>query len=106
MNNKTQGETEEQIIAEEIKKEKIRRAMLASPTCITSEATVAEMDKNGQLTVLDAGTHEWVCVPGEQNIIGGAPASWSYVRVPGQFRYGARKPVSAASTSSGASSRQ
>ena len=25
MNNKTQGETEEQIIAEEIKKEKIRR---------------------------------------------------------------------------------
>jgi hypothetical protein len=31
MNNKTQGETEEQIMAEEIKNEKIRRAMLAGP---------------------------------------------------------------------------
>ena len=70
MNNKTQGETEEQILAEEIKNEKIRRAMLAGPSCITAEATVAEMDSKGQMTVLRPGTNDWVCVPGEQNIIG------------------------------------
>jgi hypothetical protein len=55
---------------EDIKKEKIRRAMLAGPSCVTSEATVAEMDKNGRMTVLRPGTNDWVCVPGEQNIIG------------------------------------
>jgi hypothetical protein len=70
MYNKTRGEAEEQIMAEEIKKEKIRRAMLAGPACITSEATVAEMDKDGQMTVLRPGTNDWVCVPGDQNIIG------------------------------------
>ena len=70
MNNKTQGETKEQILAEEIKNEKIRRAMLAGPSCITTEATVAEMDFKGDLTVLRPGTNDWVCVPGDQNIIG------------------------------------
>ena len=68
--NKTQGETGEQVMAEAIRNEKIRRAMLAGPACITSEATVAEMDQLGQLTVLRAGTNDWVCVPGDQNIIG------------------------------------
>jgi len=70
MGNKAQGGTKEHIMAEEIKTEKIRRAMLAGPSCITSEATVAEMDKNGHMTVLRPGTNDWVCVPGDQNIIG------------------------------------
>ena len=70
MNRKIQGETEEQLMAEAIKNEKIRRAMLSGPSCITSEATVADMDGKGDLTVLRAGTNDWVCVPGEQNIIG------------------------------------
>lgn len=70
MQNKAQSGTKEQIMAEEIKKEKIRRAMLAGPSCITSDATVAEMDKNGHMTVLRPGTNDWVCVPGDQNIIG------------------------------------
>jgi hypothetical protein len=70
MDNKTQGQAEEQIMAEEIKKEKIRRAMLAGPSCITSEATVAEMDKDGHMTVLRSGTNDWICVPGDQNIVG------------------------------------
>ena len=70
MYDKTPSESEEQIMAEEIKKEKIRRAMLAGPSCITSEATVAEMDRDGNLTVLRQGTNDWVCVPGDQNIIG------------------------------------
>ncbi len=70
MYDQTQSESEEQIMAEAIKKEKIRRAMLAGPSCVTSEATVAEMERDGNLTVLRQGTNDWVCVPGDQNIIG------------------------------------
>lgn len=62
----------EQTMAEEIKKEKIRRAMLAGPTSVTAEATVAEMDHQGNLTILRPGKNEWVCVPGDQNIVGRA----------------------------------
>jgi hypothetical protein len=70
MRSKTRAETDEQVMAENIRNEKIRRSMLAGPAGITSEATVAEMDQHGQLTVLRAGTNDWVCVPGEQNVIG------------------------------------
>ena len=70
MYDKTQSASEEQIMAEDIKNEKIRRAMLAGPSGITRDATVAEMDREGNLTVLRAGTNDWVCVPGDQNIIG------------------------------------
>jgi hypothetical protein len=55
---------------EEIQKEKIRRAMLAGPTSISSQATIAEMDREGHMTVLRSGTNGWVCTPGDQNIIG------------------------------------
>ena len=58
--------------AEQIKNEKIRRAMLAGPSCVTSAATVAEMGEGGALIVLRHGTNEWVCVPGDQNIVGAA----------------------------------
>jgi hypothetical protein len=57
-------------MAEEIKKEKIRRAMLAGPSSVTAEAIIAEMDHQGNLTVLRPGTHEWVCIPGDQNVVG------------------------------------
>jgi hypothetical protein len=60
----------EQVMAEAIKQEKIRRATLSGPSCVTSAATVAEVDRDGQLTVLRPGTNDWVCVPGNQNIIG------------------------------------
>jgi hypothetical protein len=70
MGTRTQGETDEQVMAEAIKSEKIRRATLAGPSCVTSEATVAEMARSGDLTVLRPGTNDWVCVPGEQNVIG------------------------------------
>jgi hypothetical protein len=55
---------------EEIKKEKIRRAMLAGPSVITKDATVAEMNRQGEMTILRPGTNDWVCVPGDENIIG------------------------------------
>jgi hypothetical protein len=57
-------------MTDEIKKEKIRRAVLAGPPIVTSEATVAEMDRLGNMTVLRAGTNDWVCIPGDQNIVG------------------------------------
>ena len=57
-------------MAEAIKQGKIRRATLAGPACITRDATVAEMDQEGTLTVLRAVTNDWVCVPGDQNIFG------------------------------------
>ena len=57
-------------MAEEIKKEKIRRAMLAGPSSVTAEATVAEIDHQGNLTVIRPGTNEWVCIPGDQNVVG------------------------------------
>ena len=38
---------DENRIAEELKKEKIRRAMLAGPSSVTAEATIAEMDHQG-----------------------------------------------------------
>jgi hypothetical protein len=58
--------------AQEIVKEKIRRALLAGPDCITKDATVAEMDAQGNSTVLRQGTNRWVCVPGNENIVGAA----------------------------------
>ena len=71
MYDKPQSEAEpHSMLADEIKQEKIRRAMLAGPACITRDATVAEMDPEGNLTMLRAGTNDWVCVPGDQNVIG------------------------------------
>ena len=60
----------EEMKAEEIKKEKIRRAMSAGPSYVTADATVAEMDHQGNLTVLRPGTNDWVCIPGDQNVVG------------------------------------
>src|SRR4029077_7187794 len=62
--------TEGERMTEEIKKEKIRRAMLAGPPEGTADATVGEFDHLGNLTVLRPGTNEWVCVPGDESIIG------------------------------------
>ena len=59
-------------MSDEIVKAKIRRALLSGPGSITREATVAEMDAQGKLTVLRPGTNQWVCVPGNENIIGQA----------------------------------
>src|ERR1700734_1008090 len=47
-----------------ITNEKIRRARLSGPPQITANATVAEMDGAGSLTILSKGTNDWVCCPG------------------------------------------
>jgi hypothetical protein len=43
-------------LAEQLVKAKIRRALLSGPDVITREATVAEMDAQGKMTVLRPGT--------------------------------------------------
>lgn len=53
--------------------EKIRRARLSGPPQVTANATVAEMGAPGQHTVLSKGTNEWICFPGNENIIGDVP---------------------------------
>jgi hypothetical protein len=58
--------------SDEIVNAKIRRALLSGPDSVTKEATVAEMDAQGKMTVLRPGTNHWVCVPGNENIIGQA----------------------------------
>jgi len=71
-------------IADGVVKAKIRRALLSGPDSVSREATVAEMDAQGKLTVLRPGTNRWVCVPGNENIIGEAdmcadPASMQWM---------------------------
>jgi hypothetical protein len=46
-------------ISDEIVTAKIRRALLSGPASITREATVAEMDAQGEMTVLRPGTNQW-----------------------------------------------
>ena len=58
---------------DEIKKEKIRRALLAGPESITREATVVEMEADGTFTVLRQGSNGWTCMPGAEDEIGNVP---------------------------------
>jgi len=62
-------------VNDEVVKEKIRRALLSGPSSVTSEATVIEMDAQGKLVVLRQGTNRWVCMPGNENLIGDVPMS-------------------------------
>ena len=43
---------------------KIRRARLSGPASLTKDATVAEVDAQGKMTVLFQGTNKWICLPG------------------------------------------
>jgi hypothetical protein len=52
---------------------KIARAMRAGPAQITRDATVAEMDHRGNMTVLRQGSNGWVCTPGNENKVGDPP---------------------------------
>ena len=52
---------------------KIRRPLLAGPSVITKDATVAKMGADGKMTVLRQGTNNWICTPGDENKIGDPP---------------------------------
>ena len=58
-----QGNLDEHDLTEEIKKEEIRRAMLAGPSTVTAEASVAEMDHQGNLTFLRHGSNRTPFAP-------------------------------------------
>ena len=60
-------------MADKILAVKIQRAMQAGPPEITKDATVADMDEHGNMTVLRKGTNSWVCMPGDENKIGDPP---------------------------------
>jgi hypothetical protein len=52
---------------------KIARARLSGPSQVTADATVAEMDSNGDLVILAHGTNDWICFPGNENEVGNVP---------------------------------
>ena len=52
---------------------KIARAMHSGPAEITRDATVAEMDHEGTMTVLRKGSNGWICTPGNENKVGDPP---------------------------------
>jgi hypothetical protein len=58
---------------EQIRAVKIARAMRAGPATITERATVAEIDALGRMNVLRKGTNDWVCMPGDEDVVGDPP---------------------------------
>ena len=52
---------------------KIARALRSGPSVITRDATVAEMDHRGTMTVLRQGKNGWICTPGNENRVGDPP---------------------------------
>ena len=59
---------------EQIRAVQIARAMRAGPRTITEHATVAELDQSGRITeILRQGTNEWVCTPGDGDVVGDPP---------------------------------
>ena len=52
---------------------KIERAILAAPPNVAKDATVADMDGQGNLTILRPGTNGFTCMPGNSKVIGKPP---------------------------------
>ena len=77
---------------DEVVKEKIRRACLSGPPSVTNEATVVEMDAHGKTVVLRKGQNQWVCMPGNENIIGSVPMSADPMGMQWLMDLKARKP--------------
>jgi hypothetical protein len=69
-----------------------RLLRVSGPSVVTTNATVAEMDAQGQLHVLSKGTNEWVCCPGNENIIGDVPMALDPMGMQWFMDLHARKP--------------
>jgi len=52
---------------------RIERALSAGPRNVTKNATVAEMDAQGQMKILRPGTNDFTCLPGDPNGVGSPP---------------------------------
>jgi hypothetical protein len=59
--------------SQESKQSKIARALSAGPPNVTKNATVAEMDAQGQMKILRPGTNDFTCMPGNPNGVGSPP---------------------------------
>jgi hypothetical protein len=77
---------------DEVVKEKIRRARLSGPDVVTRDATVAELHRDGTMNILRKGTNSWVCVPGDENIIGQTDMSLDPLGLQWMLDVMARKP--------------
>src|ERR1700752_1404561 len=49
---------------------KIARALSAGPDSVTKDATVAEPDGHGGMTILRQGSNDFTCMPGDDNAVG------------------------------------
>jgi hypothetical protein len=78
--------------SDEVLKEKIRRALLSGPDVVTSAATVADLHPDGTLTVLRKGTNSWVCIAGDENVIGQADMCLDAMGMRWMLDVMARKP--------------
>lgn len=79
--------------AERVLEAKIARAMSSGPRSITRDATVAEMDGNGGTVVLRQGTNDWVCFPGDENVVGNVPMCADQMGLRWMMDIMARKPA-------------
>lgn len=52
---------------------KIASALSAGPDDVTRNATVAEEDSKGNMTILRHGTNGWTCMPGDPNSVANPP---------------------------------
>ncbi len=52
---------------------RIARARLSGPGHITRNASVADMDADGNIIMLAQGSNEWTCFPGDENKVGDVP---------------------------------
>ena len=59
--------------SQESRQSKIARALSAGPPNVTKDATVAEMDAQGQMKILRPGTNDFTCMPGSPNGVGSPP---------------------------------
>jgi hypothetical protein len=84
--------TTTEVMKDEVLKEKIRRARLSGPPSVTSNATVAEMDAQGKMVVLLKGTNEWLCMPGNENVVGDVPMALDPMGMQWYMDVRAKKP--------------
>src|SRR5260370_31794918 len=58
------------IYSDELIQIKIARALSAAPPDVAKDATVAELDSQGKMTVLRPGTNGFTCMPGDPTGVG------------------------------------
>jgi hypothetical protein len=71
---------------------KIALALSAGPPDVAKAATVAEMDSQGKMTILRAGTNGFTCMPGNPKVIGQPPMCVDAASMQWAADFAAHKP--------------